>query len=235
SIFSHPQVHRLMCFKVFVQLIMKKEHNLESLKALEDSYNIVLQNNQTCGIKPTLKMHNPKHYGDYIRELGSLRCFNTNAGENANQIQKRDNFNTRDVCNALLINFIMNFKEYSPDQNYIKFPEFTIIDTNIYKEFDQFSGESKCKHFSHCTIYGMKIAKDSCLKMEDGTYIIVDNILGSLRDNNVFVAGKQCKDMTIDPFLQYYRFSSLWELKLYPLNSFEQVVFYFTYNNYSYM
>src|SRR5690606_5616407 len=98
NVFGHPQVHRLMCFKAFVQLIMKKEHDSNSISAMEEIYKIVLQNNQACGIKPVLKMHNPKHYGAYIRELGSLRCFMTTTGENANQIHKKDNFNTRDVC-----------------------------------------------------------------------------------------------------------------------------------------
>src|SRR5690606_15534623 len=235
NVFGHPQVHRLMCFKAFVQLIMKKEHDSNSISAMEEIYKIVLQNNQACGIKPVLKMHNPKHYGAYIRELGSLRCFMTTTGENANQIHKKDNFNTRDVCYSLLINFVLKFQEYQPGNENIKFPEFTIIDTYEYKKFDQFTGQMKCKHFSHCSLYGMQIARDSCLKMSDGSYIVVDNIIGSLQNNFVFVAGKQCKDLEIDPTLHYYRFSVLGEQKLYPLNSIEQVIVYYTFNKFSYM
>jgi len=234
DVFKHPHVHRILCYKTFVHLLLRREHSLDTLKKLDEIYEIILELNQRCGIKSVLKTHNPIHYTSYIKEIGSLRAFMTLSGENANQLVKNSTFGTKGVCYSLLLNFIMKFKPFFGTDE-IKIPQYSIIDTSLYKEFEPKIGSPKCKSYSHFWLFGIKIEKGTCVKMCNGDFIIVEDIFGTLETNTMYVSGKKCKDVSVDNVLLYYRYSSLGELILYNVNAIEQVIFCFKYENQVYM
>lgn len=237
KIFNHLQVHRIMCFKVFFHLLMRRNHTEESLLALEQSYNTVLENNLRCGYKAVFKTHSPKHYKTHIKELGTLRNFMTNGGENANQMNKNYNFSTRNVCYNLLINFIIKFKPYSSKEkkNDVKLSKFTLIDTKNYKNLVPYIGEPKCRLYNYFMLYGVKVSSGSCLKMNDSSYIVVRSIFQNITTNDIFIYGQICKSVAFDETLLYRFYSELGEHKLYPLNSIEQIVYCYNHKEKTYM
>lgn len=95
-------------------------------------------------------------YPDYIKEIKTLRGFITNAGENCNQVNKTNNFSTRDECYSLLINFIMWFKPFKKNSETFTLSDYTMVDSSNFKEIESEIGVPKCKAFKHAMIYGLK-------------------------------------------------------------------------------
>jgi len=237
EIFENLHVHRFMCFKTFFHLLMKRHHTEESLDALGNSYNTVLDNNMRCGYKSFHKTHSPKHYKTYIKELGTLRAFITNAGENSNQLNKNFNYSTKNVCYSLLINFVIRFKPFSLQnmKQDVKLSKYNIIDTNLYKDLEPCIGKPKCRIYDYLTLFGLKITRGSYIKMNDSTFIVVRSIFQNINSNEVFIYGQICKLVTFDDILQYRSFSELGEYKLFSLNAIDQIVYCYTHKDKTYM